>query len=126
MIPSTKETMPVKLAITFLTATMALAGTAEAHLGPVQAETNASAYCPGSSGTRMADGHHVYLGAIASAYLPMHTLIRTTRRIHGRHWFRVRDRGGPAMRMDFWLPSCGEAIRFGRRTVRYRVAVHPR
>jgi 3D (Asp-Asp-Asp) domain-containing protein len=91
------------------------------RLGPVRVEPNASAYCPGSSGTTMADGHSVYFGAIASAYLPMHTLIRTTRPIRGRTLWRVRDRGGAQMRMDFWLPSCGEAIRFGRRAVSYRV-----
>jgi 3D (Asp-Asp-Asp) domain-containing protein len=91
------------------------------HLGPVRVEPNASAYCPGSSGTTMADGRHVYFGAIASAYLPMHTLIRVRHAIDGRHFFRVRDRGGASMRMDIWLPSCSEAVRFGRRAVRFQV-----
>lgn len=91
------------------------------RLGPVQTEPNASAYCPGSSGSVMADGHVVYWGAVASAYLPMHTLIRLTHPLHGRTLFRVRDRGGAVMKLDFWMPSCTDAIRFGRRTVRFRV-----
>lgn len=91
------------------------------HLGPVVTEPNASAYCPGSSGSVMADGHTVYFGAVASAYLPMHTLIRLTHPLHGRSLFRVRDRGGAVMRLDFWMPSCRDAFAFGRRAVRFQV-----
>jgi 3D (Asp-Asp-Asp) domain-containing protein len=98
-----------------------------ATLGPVQIQPGASAYCLGSgSGTRMADGRTVYWGAAASNTLPMHTLIRLTRPIHGRRYFRIRDRGGPVMRLDLWMPSCSWAWAFGRRTVRYRIVRHRR
>jgi 3D (Asp-Asp-Asp) domain-containing protein len=97
-----------------------------ATLGPVQAVHGASAYAPCSSGGITADGHRPYTGVIASNTLPMHTLIRTRRRIFGRHFFRVRDTGSSLMSMDFWTPSCSQAIRFGRRTVRYRVVHHRR
>lgn len=96
------------------------------RLGPVVTEPNASAYCPGSSGQITADGSHVRVGIVASNRLPMHTLLRMTHRIHGRRYWRVRDRGSSLVGLDFWLPSCFEARQFGRRAVRFRIVERPR
>lgn len=99
---------------------------AAAHLGPVQVETGATAYSPCSSGRITADGSVVRWGIVASNRLPMHTLLRFERRLHGRRYFRVRDRGSSIMRLDIFMPSCRDAIDFGRRTIRYRVVRHGR
>jgi 3D (Asp-Asp-Asp) domain-containing protein len=91
------------------------------HLGPLQVERHATAYSPCSSGSHMRDGRHTFFGAVASNKLPMHTLLRFRRAFHGRHYFRVHDTGSAGMQLDVFLPDCGEAKRFGVRTIRYRV-----
>lgn len=92
------------------------------HLGPVRVEPNATAYGVGcGGGETTSDGSHVRLGIIASNKLPNGTLLRFRHAVHGRHYFGVHDSGSPGMQLDVWLPSCGEAIRFGRRAVRFQV-----
>lgn len=89
-------------------------------LGPIRTQWGATAYSPCSSGSVMADGHRVRWGAVASNTLPMHAVLRFERRLNGRRFFRVQDRGGAIMRLDIFMPSCSGAIMFGRRTIRYR------
>ena len=94
---------------------------ASAHrYGPLYSASS-TAYSPCSSGSTMADGTPTYWGAVASNRHPLGTLIRTRRPIHGKRWFRIRDRIGYGSDLDVFMPSCGDAIRYGRRTVRYRV-----
>jgi 3D (Asp-Asp-Asp) domain-containing protein len=83
----------------------------------------ATAYSPCSSGSVMADGHRTYFGfgAVASNDLRMHTLIRMRHPIHGRTLFRVRDRIGYGTQLDVFMPSCRDAVRFGRRRLSFRV-----
>jgi 3D (Asp-Asp-Asp) domain-containing protein len=80
-------------------------------------------YSPCSSGTPMANGEHTRWGSVAVNGLRLGTRIRLTRPVHGRRRFTVRDRGGmpSPMAVDIFFPSCGAAVRYGRRTVRYRV-----
>jgi 3D (Asp-Asp-Asp) domain-containing protein len=99
---------------------VAVAVAAHPHLGHVQI-VEATAYSPCSSGTIMADGHRTYFGAVASNRLPMHTLIRVRRKVHGRRLFRVRDRGSARMQLDFFLPNCRDAVEFGRRRIAFQV-----
>jgi 3D (Asp-Asp-Asp) domain-containing protein len=82
---------------------------------------SATAYSPCSSGTVMADGTHTRWGSVASNHLRMHTRIRFTRPIHGRHIFTVRDRGSAGMQLDVFMPSCRDAVRFGRQRRAFRV-----
>jgi 3D (Asp-Asp-Asp) domain-containing protein len=113
-------------AVTVLAAT-GMTGTAEAHrLGPLQVENGATAYSTCSSGTQTADGSAVRWGIVASNRLPMHALLRFEHLLHGRRYFRVRDTGSAIMRLDIFMPSCRDAINFGRRRIAYRVVVHPR
>jgi hypothetical protein len=69
----------------------------------------------------MADGRSVYWGAVASNRHRLGTLIRLTRAVHRKRWFRVRDRIGHGSQLDVWMPTCGMAIQWGRRVVSYEV-----
>lgn len=82
---------------------------------------NSTAYC--LQGT-MADGSYVRSGSVAMNILPLGTRITTSKPQFGLRRFIVRDRIGHGTELDFWTPSCGSAISFGRRTVRYRVGWH--
>ena len=93
-------------------------------LGPKRLSSNTSAYGVGcGGGYTMANGGRVFFGAVASNYLRRNTLIRFERRIYGRRYFRVLDTGGPTIGIDIWMPSCSQAIRFGRHAERYRIVV---
>lgn len=80
-----------------------------------------TAYC--LSGT-MADGSHTRAGSVASNHyrLGTHLVIKhaPTRR---KHWV-VRDRIGYGTELDFWVPTCGQARQWGRRTIKVRVHRH--
>lgn len=69
----------------------------------------------------MASGQYTHWGAVASNRHPLGTKIKLSRRVDGRRYFRVLDRIGWGSELDIWFPSCDRAVRFGRRTVRYRV-----
>lgn len=77
-----------------------------------------TAYCPGSSGSIMADGTRTRIGSVANNRWPFGTRITVHPGFGGRYRFTVRDRGSAAMQLDFWTPSCSYAIRWGRRPVR--------
>lgn len=82
---------------------------------------HSTAYCPGSSGTTMADGRHVYFGAVANNFLALGTRIRTDRQAFGKRWFTVHDRIGYGSELDFWVPSCAMATDWGARSISFRV-----
>lgn len=112
----------MKMIATMLAA-LSMAASAQAErLGPKQGPMSSTAYC--LSGI-MANGRGVHLGAVASNRHPLGTLLKTYRRIwvEGRHkrYFRVEDRIGYGTALDLWMPSCGSAINYGRRSISYRV-----
>ncbi len=93
-------------------------------LAPQQAEAssnwywfNVSAYC--IQGT-MADGGWTYAGAVASSPgLPFGTLVN----VQGMGEYVVEDRGGAITwrHLDIWMPSCKQAIKFGRQWMLVRI-----
>jgi 3D (Asp-Asp-Asp) domain-containing protein len=76
-----------------------------------------TAYC--LSGT-MADGSGVRAGSVASNHHPLGTRLVITPAPYRRRYWVVRDRIGWGTELDFWLPTCGRALGWGRRTVRIR------
>ena len=58
---------------------------------------------------------------VANNFLPLGTKITVTASPTSRRRFVVRDRIGWGTQLDFWVPSCAQAIAWGRRTVRLRV-----
>jgi 3D (Asp-Asp-Asp) domain-containing protein len=78
-------------------------------------------YSPCSSGQIMADGSRVRFGSVAMNMLPLGTRIYLRPGLYGRHRFTVRDRIGWGSQLDIWTPSCGGAVRYGRRTQRVTV-----
>jgi 3D (Asp-Asp-Asp) domain-containing protein len=79
--------------------------------------TVSTAYC--LAGT-MADGSFTRTASIAHNGFPLGTRVTVSPPFHGRRRFVVRDRIGWGTSLDFWTPSCGDAIRYGRRIVRVR------
>jgi 3D (Asp-Asp-Asp) domain-containing protein len=82
---------------------------------------SSTGYC--LSGT-MADGTGVRAGSVAHNGYPLGTRLTITPSPTGQRRFVVRDRIGWGTELDFWLPSCGQAIAWGRRHVRVRVGWH--
>jgi 3D (Asp-Asp-Asp) domain-containing protein len=76
-----------------------------------------TAYC--DTGT-MADGSYTRAGSVASNRYPLGTRLRIWPSPTGRRLFVVRDRIGWGSELDFYLPSCRAAIRWGRRIVHVR------
>lgn len=70
---------------------------------------------------RMANGQVVHSGSIAAdpRRLPLGTRVE----IKGMGTFTVKDTGGAIKnnRIDVWMPSNSQAMKFGRRTVQLRV-----
>jgi 3D (Asp-Asp-Asp) domain-containing protein len=92
-------------------------GMSSAGAGASKGAFNATAYC--FSG-RTAMGHGVRRGLVAAdpRVLPMGSRIY----VSAGQWsgmYLVSDTGGAikGKRLDIWVPSCGEARRFGRRSV---------
>jgi 3D (Asp-Asp-Asp) domain-containing protein len=79
--------------------------------------TVSTAFC--LSGT-MADGTGVRAGSVAHNGYPLGTRITVSPPFYGRRRFTVRDRIGWGTSLDFWTPSCGTALAWGRRVVRVR------
>jgi hypothetical protein len=89
------------------------------HVGDRRANT--TAYC--LRGT-MADGTYTRPGSAAHNGLRLGTRIRLVGAQAGpggRRRYVIRDRIGHGTELDLWTGSCGAAIRFGRRTTRYRL-----
>lgn len=72
----------------------------------------ATAYC--LRGT-MADGSYTRAGSVAHNGYALGTKLT----INGQRYV-VRDRIGYGTVLDIWMPSCGEAVAWGRRTVKVR------
>ncbi len=92
---------------------------------PAEAATytgSATSYSACSSGSITATGIRPYFGIVASNTIPLGSTIELVhpRSIGGRRFFSVQDTGGPGFLTDFYAPSCGWAIQFGRRTVTVR------
>lgn len=83
---------------------------------------SSTSYCPGSSGTTMADGTTVRWGSAASNRHRLGTRIRLHgASFRGRRTFVIRDRIGWGSDLDLWSPSCSASRSWGRRRVRYVV-----
>jgi 3D (Asp-Asp-Asp) domain-containing protein len=95
-----------------LLATLALAGPGD--YSPVES----TSYC--LRGT-MADGSYTRTASAANNTLRLGTRIWVRPAVFGRHRWVVRDRIGWGTELDFWSPSCGQAIAYGRRIVRMAV-----
>jgi 3D (Asp-Asp-Asp) domain-containing protein len=76
-----------------------------------------TAYC--LTGT-MADGSYTREASIAHNGFPLGTRVTVSPPFRGRRRFVVRDRIGWGTDLDFWAPSCGSAIQYGRRVIRVR------
>jgi 3D (Asp-Asp-Asp) domain-containing protein len=75
----------------------------------------------------MAHGDYTYHGAVAHNFLPPNAKVTlkgsNIRSFFGRRRFRVEDTG-PALRdghFDIWASTCGKAIQWGKRPVRFRI-----
>lgn len=78
---------------------------------------------------RTASGHHTRRGIIAAdrRVLPLGTRVRLSAGSQSGEYV-VADTGGAVRgnKIDIWVPSTGEAMRFGRRNVRLTVLQYPR
>lgn len=71
---------------------------------------------------RMRDGNYVHRGAVASVSMRLGTHLTFRTRVLGVRRAKVEDTGRLAPgQIDVWTASCGDAIRWGRRTVRFRL-----
>lgn len=77
-----------------------------------------TAYC--LSGV-MADGSYARAGSVANNHLSLGTAIEVTASPTQSRSFVVRDRIGWGTQLDFWVPSCAQALLWGRRVVQLRV-----
>ena len=82
----------------------------------------ATAYCLKG---KMANGQRVSQGSVAVD--PRIIPLGSTIDILGLGTYTARDTGGliKNTRLDLWMPSCSQAIKFGRRTVKVRVISKP-
>ena len=76
---------------------------------------NATSYC--ISNSRMANGEYPHQGAVASNSYPLGTVIA----VAGYGTYTVEDRIGHGSSLDILMPSCADAINFGRRNLKIRV-----
>jgi 3D (Asp-Asp-Asp) domain-containing protein len=90
---------------------------AAAAIAASSASATSTGYC--LTGT-MADGSYTRAGSIAHNGYPLGTRVTVWPSPTGRRHFVVRDRIGWGTELDFWLPTCGRAITWGRRTVHVR------
>ena len=69
-----------------------------------------------------ASGSHVHWGTVAANFLPFGTKIRIPD-YFGNQVFTVEDRTARKynQRVDVWFPTRGEAIQFGKRTLRIEI-----
>jgi 3D (Asp-Asp-Asp) domain-containing protein len=97
-----------------------LVATAQAHPAYTSGST---AYCLNG---RMADGSQTRAGSVASNAYRLGTKLTISPSPTGRRFFVVRDRIGYGSQLDIWVPSCGQARTWGRRSVTVRVGWHHR
>jgi hypothetical protein len=82
---------------------------------------DSTAYCLQG---RMADGSYTRFRSVASNRHPLGTRLRIVGHPSGPRGIRrvvVRDRIGWGSSLDFWTPSCGMAMGFGRKRVTYKL-----
>jgi 3D (Asp-Asp-Asp) domain-containing protein len=100
---------------------LATAAVAATPAQPAVRQHYATAYC--LQGT-MVNGKRVHRRAVAHNFYYPGTKIRLTgQSFYGLRRFVVSDTG-PALRdghFDLWTPSCDRAIKWGKRTIRYRI-----
>jgi 3D (Asp-Asp-Asp) domain-containing protein len=72
----------------------------------------ATSYC---QGTVTASGEPPFVGEVANNTYPLGTRLRVSPPVWGRTRFVVLDRIGSGSQIDFYTPSCAQAIDFGRR-----------
>lgn len=72
----------------------------------------------------MASGKHVYDGAVAANFLPLGTKVRFPD-LYGDKVFTVEDRMNKRYhyKMDIWMETRLEALKFGVKNLRYEVVV---
>lgn len=72
----------------------------------------------------MASGKHVYDGAIAANFLPLGTKVKIPD-MYGSKIFTVEDRMHSRFsdRMDIWMPTRSDAVKFGLRHARIEVVM---
>lgn len=76
---------------------------------------------------RMADGTYTRARSVANNFLPLGSIIRTSRPGPGGYRiYVVRDRIGHGSALDFWTPTCRQAFSWGRRTVKFIVVRYGR
>ena len=68
----------------------------------------------------MADGTSTRPGSVAHNGYPLGTHLWIKPSPTGRRHFVVRDRIGWGTQLDFWTPTCGQALTWGRRAVTVR------
>lgn len=97
-----------------------LVGINVAHARPADVRTYATAYCLHGG---MRDGTTARPRSAASNVLPLGTKIRLVGRpfLRGMRRFVIRDTGSKLGdgHLDLWTSSCGDALRWGHRPVRY-------
>ncbi len=81
---------------------------------------NATSYCLNG---QMADGSYTRMRSAASNTLRLGTKIRLVGKAgpNGIRLYVIRDRIGYGTQLDLWTASCSDAIRFGRRNLRYKI-----
>lgn len=91
-----------------------------------RSSTGATSYCLTG---RMADGTFTRDRSAAMNGVPFGTIVHLRGAqtfLRGRRVFYVRDRIGHGSELDLWTASCGDAIKWGRRTVSYTLEPPPR
>lgn len=79
------------------------------------AYVSSTAYCLRG---RTASGGRGYVGSVAMNGVRLGTRIRVSRSPTGLRLHTVNDRTDGRTALDFWVPSCSAARRWGRRSVR--------
>ena len=85
---------------------------------------NSTAYClQGDLAMQKKGGgaYRAHKGIVASNSMPLGTRIRLTKPVFGRYIWVVRDRIGWGTDLDFWTPSCSQALKYGRRPAKWRI-----
>lgn len=114
---------PVIVTVVFLLMIFAMfvIGPLFAYAMPMRHAVSSTAYC--LRGT-MADGTWTRPRSAASNTLRLGQRIRITSRQAGPGGMRryvIRDRIGHGTQLDLWTDSCSRAIRYGRRTVTFKL-----
>jgi 3D (Asp-Asp-Asp) domain-containing protein len=97
----------------------------EAQARPDSRQVTSTGYCltgTTASGYRLTGSPTVNMRrTVASNDFRLGTRLYIKPSPTGMRHFIVRDRIGHGTQLDFWIPKCGNALRWGRRTVTIRV-----